>query len=84
MHGESEDSLAQAQAEIVVSLTGFEGSLSQTTHARHVYSAYDIQWNARLAEILVERPGEPPVLDFRRFHEIVPIAPAAARVSGRR
>jgi inward rectifier potassium channel len=68
--GATAESLLSSDAEVIVSLIGFEEGLSQTIHARHVYTPRQIIWNARLAEILVMRRNGKRVLDFRRFHQV--------------
>lgn len=71
LHGATPESLAAAEAEIVVSLLGIDEQFSQTVHARHRYQAGDIVWNARFADILF-RDGRRQ-LDYTRFHEVVPL-----------
>jgi inward rectifier potassium channel len=78
LYGESAESLAEAEAEIVVSLTGVDESLAQTIHTRFVYAADRIRWDARFADLMVMRRRK-SVLDFRHFHEIVPLATASPR-----
>ena len=71
LHGATRESLAAAEAEIVVSLLGLDEQFSQTVHARHRYAAADIVWNARLADILF-RDGRREI-DYTRFHDVVPL-----------
>jgi inward rectifier potassium channel len=85
--GADPESLAAGDAEIIVSLTGLEEGLSQTVHAHHVYRASQIVWNARFADLLVKRKKGQRVLDFRLFHEVVPLEEvprATAAPSGRK
>jgi inward rectifier potassium channel len=69
LRGETPDSLRAKRAAIVVSLTGLDEGLAQTIHARGGYSADQIVWNARHADILSTRPDGTPVVDYRRFHD---------------
>jgi len=78
LYGETAASLEQAQAEIVVSLTGFDESLSQTIHTRYVYAARQVRWGARFVDLMVTR-GKKSVLDFRRFHQVAPIVSSSSR-----
>src|SRR5690242_3398902 len=66
-------SLAAADAEIIVSLLGFDEHFSQTVHARHFYAAEDIVWNARFADILPSLRRGVRRVDFTRFHDVVPL-----------
>ena len=66
-------SLVAADAEIIVSLLGFDEHFSQTVHARHFYAAEDIVWNARLADILPSLRRGGRRIDLTRFHDVVPL-----------
>lgn len=73
LFGETEESLRDQRADIVVSLTGLDDGLSQTVHARHAYAAEAIRWNAKLVDILHAAPDGTRVLDYRRFHDAEPL-----------
>jgi inward rectifier potassium channel len=70
--GETADSLAAAQAELLVTFSGYDERLLRPIHARHVYSARRIQWGSRFEPIDVVLPDGRRALDYRRFHRIVP------------
>ena len=77
--GETADSLAAKDAEIVVLLAGVDEVLSQTVYARHTYDAADIRWGYRFADVLsADSSGgeERVVVDMTRFHDVEP-APLA-------
>jgi inward rectifier potassium channel len=77
--GQDEGSLRASMSDFVVSLTGIDDGLAQPIHARYAYTADDVVWGARFADILVASP-ERAVIDYARFHETVPLAsPAHAR-----
>jgi len=71
LYGATPESLAAADAEVVVSLLGLDELFAQTIHARHRYGADDIVWNARLADILF-RDGRREI-DYTHFHDVVPL-----------
>ncbi len=48
LYGLSQESLLQAQATFVVSLSGIDETVNQTIYDRHVYAAQDIRENYRL------------------------------------
>lgn len=77
LHGATPASLREAQADIVVSLTGLDDGLAQTVHARHSYAAEDLVFGARLVDILGTAPDGTRIIDYRRFHEVEPLAPPA-------
>jgi inward rectifier potassium channel len=87
LEGETAGSLEGSEAEIIVNLTGFDEALVRTVHARHVYPASRLRWNARFREIVKLREDGRRVIDYRKFHKTVaaerPEAPAE-RTSGRR
>jgi len=65
------ETLAAGAAAIIVSLTGLDETSSQTVHARHVYRADEIVWNARFVDILSRAEDGQRRIDYRRFHEVV-------------
>jgi inward rectifier potassium channel len=75
LFGEDARSLAAKRSDLVVSLTGFDASLSQTVHARHGYGPSDIHWGARFEDILGHLPDGGQVIDYRKFHDVVPAEP---------
>jgi len=71
--GATPEDLEAAQAEIVVSLIGFDETFSQTVHARYRYAAGDVAWNARFAGIIQYFPDGRREIDYARFHDVVPL-----------
>ena len=71
--GESAGSLEGSEAEIIVNISGFDEGLVKTVHARHVYPASRIRWNARFREIVKLREDGRRVIDYRKFHRTVPV-----------
>jgi inward rectifier potassium channel len=65
-------SLAAAEVELIVSLTGLDESFSQTVHARHSYVPDEILWGVRFVDILSRTPDGRRQLDYTRFHDVVP------------
>ncbi len=70
--GEDAASLEAADAELIVSLTGFDEGLSRTVHARHAWRARDIGFGLRFCEMVKVLPGGVHQVDYRRFHEVEP------------
>jgi inward rectifier potassium channel len=69
-------SLRAEQAEIVVTLVGLDTTFAQTVHARHSYVADEIVWDHRFVDILSQLEDGTRVVDYRRFHEVEPLAAA--------
>jgi inward rectifier potassium channel len=72
LRGATPESLAAADAVIVVSFSGFDESLAATVHARHTYPADRILFGRRLADVLVTEPDGTRIIDYRRFHDTEP------------
>jgi inward rectifier potassium channel len=79
----TEARLVEAEAELIVTLSGYDEGLTRVIHARHVYPADRIRWNARFEEIVKSDRKGGRTVDYRRFHDTVPVeAPAPGRRAG--
>jgi inward rectifier potassium channel len=78
LHGEDAASLRASETNVIASLTGLDESLSQTVHARHVYGPGDVVWDARFADVIGTLPDGTRAIDYRKFHDVVPLGPAVA------
>src|SRR5512133_3762805 len=72
---DSPESLAAADAELTLAVTGTDETSLQPVHAQHTWTNGSIVWGARLADVLSETPGGDVVLDLRRFHDLAPTEP---------
>jgi inward rectifier potassium channel len=77
LHGASPESLRADQSSMLVSITGFDETFTQTVHARHVYHVDDMRRGARFADILEPAPDGRWIIDYTRFDDIIE-APKAA------
>ncbi|MGI8933504.1 MAG: ion channel, partial [Phormidesmis sp.] len=64
LDGDTAETLRRDRAEIIVTLTGLDESLAQTIHARHTFTAEDIYWGYRFADILLTGSHGRRVIDF--------------------
>ena len=71
---ETAASLIDKDTEIIVILTGLDETSSQTIHARHTYSPYDIRWGMRFVDILGKTNDGRYFIDYQHFHETIPIS----------
>jgi inward rectifier potassium channel len=69
--GATPATLAEWDAEIIVSLVGIDETLSQTIHARWSYLPDEIVWGGRYADVLTRLPDGRRRVDFARFQDIV-------------
>jgi inward rectifier potassium channel len=54
-------------------MTGIDETVSQIVHARHSYTAPEIMWNMRFADILSRTAEGRRAIDYTRFHDLVPL-----------
>lgn len=73
LRGETAESLAAGDAELLVTFSGYDERLLRPLHARHVYAAKRLKWNCRFDSIDTVLPDGRRALDYRRFHEVVPV-----------
>ena len=81
MYGETRESLMKSRADVVASLLGIEEATGQTVHARHAWKGEDIRYDHRFSDILVILPDGRRALDYARFHDVEPAAPALPRAA---
>ncbi len=65
------ESLMQLKAQIIISLSGIDETVSQAVHARHFYQAPDILWNHQLVDVIYETHTGEAYIDFSHFHDVV-------------
>ncbi|HXU04474.1 MAG TPA: ion channel [Polyangia bacterium] len=68
--------LGEKNAALFLSLMGFDETIGQTIIARHEYALSDIVYGARFADVLGNDARGRFQIDFRKFHDVVPVAPA--------
>ncbi len=78
LYGATPESLAEAQAEIVVVISGTDETYSQRIHARYSYLAEDILWDRRFVDILTITPDGRRIVDYGLFHDVEPAEPGNA------
>lgn len=81
LYGATPESLARDQVEILIILTGIDGTLGETIHARFSYLPEEIRFNERFADVIHTRPNGRREIVYAHFHETVPV-PDADPASG--
>jgi inward rectifier potassium channel len=76
LHGQTPESLAGVDAEVMISVSGIDDTSLQAVNARWTYEHTKIVWGARLADILSETPEGDLLLDLSRFHDLTPTLPS--------
>jgi inward rectifier potassium channel len=71
MFGETPDSLATSQAEILVLLSGFDETFSATVHTRTSFIPSEVLWGHRFANAFVlSQSGNKVAVDMRQFDKV--------------
>ena len=70
LYGMTAEAPVATRANLVVSLTGIDETVSQTVHARNMYQADEIVWGARFADIITRTETGEFLLDYTRFDDI--------------
>jgi inward rectifier potassium channel len=68
--------LAEQNAGLFLSLIGFDETIGQTIIARYEYALSDIAVGARFVDVLGSDARGRFQIDFSKFHDVVPVAPA--------
>jgi len=76
LHGATAASLAAQNAELVVTATGIDETIAQRVHARTSYLPDEILWGHRFVDVIGWTDDGRRVIDYRRFHDTVPLAAA--------
>ncbi|MBF2026859.1 MAG: ATP-sensitive inward rectifier potassium channel 10 [Oscillatoriales cyanobacterium C42_A2020_001] len=70
LYGETPESLATSDAEILISLTGIDETVAQTVHARYTYAVRNILWNFKFTDVVSTLPNGQRVIDYANFHDV--------------
>jgi inward rectifier potassium channel len=76
LHGETRETLAAQNAELVVATSGIDETLVQPVHARTSYLPHEILWDHRFVDILGWTEDGRRAIDYSRFHDAVSLNPA--------
>jgi inward rectifier potassium channel len=68
----SPDHLAQADALLVLTVSGLDDNSSQQLDARRTYSHDQIRWQDRYVDISSSSEQGRLILDYRKFHDVRP------------
>jgi inward rectifier potassium channel len=71
--GATPETLAAAEAMLVVTLTGIDETVSQTIHDIHNYIASEILWNHRFVDIVLKKADGQRYIDYSHFHDVIPM-----------
>ncbi|HEX3884107.1 MAG TPA: ion channel [Stellaceae bacterium] len=69
LHDADAETLAAANAELLVTASGVDETLAQPVHARTSYLPHEIRWDHRFADIMGWTEDGRRAIDYRRFHD---------------
>jgi inward rectifier potassium channel len=72
LYGASPDDLAQADALLVLNISGLDDNSAQQLNARRSYPADHIRWQHRYVDISSNADDGRLVLDYGKFHDVTP------------
>ncbi|MGF1535331.1 MAG: ion channel [Elainellaceae cyanobacterium] len=67
-----------ADAELIVTLTGLDETFSQTIHARHSYIPAEVLADMQFCDLFTHTEAGQFAIDYAHFHEVTPVSPEAA------
>ena len=70
--GVDAEDLARSDAEVLIYLTAFDETFSQTVHARSSYKFHEVTFGARFADMFDSRDDGVIAIDLRRLDQIEP------------
>ncbi len=73
LFGVSAEDFVARRLRLTVSLTAFDGTLSQTIHASHLYQTADVRFDSRFVDVMSILPDGSTQLDFSRFHDVIAV-----------
>ena len=75
LHGATSESLTAEAAELLLTVTGLDETMSQTIHARTSYLAEEILFGQRFKDMFGFTENGRVVIDFNAFDEMEPVSP---------
>jgi inward rectifier potassium channel len=83
LYGKSQQDLHDEGATLAVAISGTDDTLNDFVHARQTYAAEHIHFGHHFADILSDKlDGDIRILDFGKFHDIVPDGSDAGSMPG--
>ncbi|MCA8036958.1 Inward rectifier potassium channel [Burkholderia arboris] len=72
LFGETPESLAARDAQLLITIEGSDETTAQVMQARHVWVHGDIRWHHRYVDLMHDEDGITHI-DYTHFHDVVPI-----------
>jgi len=72
LFGISREQFVDQDSEILILLTAFDETFSQTVHSRSSYKGGEVVWGSRFGNIFEDSSNGKVTVDLRKIHDIVP------------
>jgi inward rectifier potassium channel len=76
LYAQTSESLQRAAAVLILSVSGTDETTGAVLMARAEYQSDAIRWNASFRDILEQSADGVLTIDYRKFHDVEPLAPA--------
>jgi inward rectifier potassium channel len=67
------ESLIEDRSQLIVSIVGIDETVAYTIHARHIYSASEVFWNHRFADVVRVTATGDRFIDYNHFDRVLPL-----------
>ncbi len=68
LYGLTSENIDEQLLTLIITMTGYDATYAQTTHARHVYFPEDVRFGERFVDILDQLPDGRMMIDYSHFH----------------
>jgi inward rectifier potassium channel len=73
MYGHNAETLAAADAGLILTIDGLDETTAQTMQSRFMYTHESMRWNHRYVDMTVVDEDGGSYMDFAKFHDVVPL-----------
>ena len=74
LYGLTAESIEEHLQVIIATMTGYDATYAQTTHARNIYYAEDVRFDVRFADVISQLDDGRVMVDYDLFHTTLPLA----------
>ena len=66
-YGETHQSFVEKEAFVIITITGLDETISQTVHARYIYTFDEIIWGGKFKDVLCKDKQGKTYIDYNNF-----------------
>jgi inward rectifier potassium channel len=72
LYDKTSQQILDGKVNLTVAISGIDDTLNDTVHARRSYQPEQFKFGYRFVDIISFQDGGPPLMDFGKFHQVVP------------